>query len=336
LCCAPGLKTCAIADICSTLPSTENIEIVGVDISEQRMHLCKKVLQKYHIDCETRGNKRRVAVASNGEEYSFHEKNNITIQLFQSDGTTFGMAKYQERDLKSLVFDSNVTYEFKHFCGKRKRINKSAKAREKKRLETLAKTLFHSSYGDGKGVGTNSNDAKDASHETCISLFDRVLVDAECSTDGALRHLKHKFKHLSRKKFNGGVEENSKLTDSSRLKELVELQQNLISSGFRLLKPGGIMVYSTCSLATEQNEDEVSWLLSKYGDAAEIVPALPSLLDAKKSSNSRTGLYENTQFDEKTNVSHGRIEGTVRFHPSMYDCCYGGGFFLAKLRKVNK
>merc|ERR1740139_1894196 len=43
--------------------------------------------------------------------------------------------------------------------------------------------------------------------------------------------------------------------------DLIALQRRLIASGFRLLKEGGIMVYSTCSLDKEQNEDVLSWLV---------------------------------------------------------------------------
>ena len=40
-------------------------------------------------------------------------------------------------------------------------------------------------------------------------------------------------------------------------------QKGLILSAFRLLKPGGILVYSTCTFSVEENEEVVNWLLKK-------------------------------------------------------------------------
>jgi 16S rRNA C967 or C1407 C5-methylase (RsmB/RsmF family) len=58
---------------------------------------------------------------------------------------------------------------------------------------------------------------------------------------------------------------------ATRLDALADLQRRLLANGFRLLKPGGTLVYSTCSLALAQNEDVVAWLLARE-PAAAIVP----------------------------------------------------------------
>lgn len=374
LCCAPGLKTCAIMDILSTDIKCR-AHVVGVDISEQRLQLCKNVIRKYHLDPDTScgaSQQRRCFLNSNDATTSVTstKDSNVTIQLFQTDGTTFGMKKCQERDMNALKFDSQVTVELimcRH--GNRKRMNKSAKAREQKRLKEIMSTncrleerrrLVQPAEGAIGAAGvssvvattttagattTNDNMAstQDEDHEEIIiPLFDRVLVDAECSTDGAIRHLWHKCKKSSMTKNNqnhhhkGNLEENLKLTDSLQLKELVELQKKLISSGFRLLKPGGIMVYSTCSLAQEQNECVVSWLLKEYGASVEILPALGAMMD-KKGVGGSSKEPEESQWMEmsKNNIVVGGIPGTVRFHPSIQNEGIGGssGFFLAKLRK---
>jgi tRNA and rRNA cytosine-C5-methylases len=98
------------------------------------------------------------------------------------------------------------------------------------------------------------------------------------------------------------------------------------------------MVYSTCSLAQEQNECVVSWLLKEYGASVEIVPVLGSMLEDKKSfGGSLVEEPEESQWMEmsKNNIVVGGIPGTVRFHPSIQNEGIGGssGFFLAKLRK---
>lgn len=59
---------------------------------------------------------------------------------------------------------------------------------------------------------------------------------------------------------------NEALTDKTKLKELTDLQKRLLRIGFMLTKPGGVVVYSTCSLSTEQNKNVVSWLLAENSD----------------------------------------------------------------------
>jgi len=90
-------------------------------------------------------------------------------------------------------------------------------------------------------------------------------------------------------------------------------------------------VYSTCSLAREQNEDVVSWLLERYPDS-NIVPL------------SFTQDEDILEFDMKDKarsqmISEGSLKGTVRFHPSTNQsfhssAFFGGGFFLSKITKL--
>lgn len=56
-----------------------------------------------------------------------------------------------------------------------------------------------------------------------------------------------------------------------RLAALETLQRRLLENGFRLLRPGGRLVYSTCSLAKRQNEDIVRWFLGRE-PRAQMVP----------------------------------------------------------------
>ena len=100
--------------------------------------------------------------------------------------------------------------------------------------------------------------------------FDRVLVDAECTHDGSARH-------TSKQEDNGFWSRHSKseknrnfFDNEENLKNLTINQRRLILNGFRLLKPGGIMVYSTCSLQKAQNQDIVEWLINEVGDEAEM------------------------------------------------------------------
>ena len=85
-----------------------------------------------------------------------------------------------------------------------------------------------------------------------VHAFDRVLVDAECSTDGALRHRSIEKQRHSYATPPPPPPRSSAWGDTN-MNELIDLQKRLIESGFRLLKRGGIMVYSTCSLSSKQS-----------------------------------------------------------------------------------
>jgi 16S rRNA C967 or C1407 C5-methylase (RsmB/RsmF family) len=98
-------------------------------------------------------------------------------------------------------------------------------------------------------------------------LFDRVLVDAECTHDGSERHV---AKHQDGGFWNREGEQKTErfpYSDPQKFSNLLTLQRALISGGFNRLAPGGLMVYSTCSLDKRQNEDIVQFLLDKYEEA---------------------------------------------------------------------
>jgi len=88
-------------------------------------------------------------------------------------------------------------------------------------------------------------------HNYYESYFDRVLVDAPCSAIGTLHKNKEVIKWFNYKK----------------VKEFSKLQKNLIESAFRCLKEGGYLVYSTCTITYEENEEVIDYLLKKYQNA---------------------------------------------------------------------
>lgn len=86
--------------------------------------------------------------------------------------------------------------------------------------------------------------------------FDRILVDAPCSGTGTLgRHPDARW----RKTVN-------------QLPKLAKTQYRLLASAFALLRPGGTLVYSTCSLEIEENDQVVNHFLHRQTDA-ELVKA---------------------------------------------------------------
>ena len=78
--------------------------------------------------------------------------------------------------------------------------------------------------------------------------FDHVLVDAPCSGSGTWRRNPDKKWTLTPKD----------------LSELSALQQVLLAGAAPLVKPGGSLVYATCSLFYEENEDVVATFLKDH------------------------------------------------------------------------
>lgn len=86
--------------------------------------------------------------------------------------------------------------------------------------------------------------------------FDAILLDAPCSGEGVVRKDPDALKNWS-------PESNA---------STAETQRELIDSAFHALRPGGTLVYSTCTLNRQENEDVVNGLLARYPQAAEVLP----------------------------------------------------------------
>lgn len=84
--------------------------------------------------------------------------------------------------------------------------------------------------------------------------FDRILLDVPCSGEGTFRILK----------------QDSIYRETRRKRRLPDLQKKIIIRGFDLLKPGGVMVYSTCTYNPDENEGVVDFLLKNR--PAQILP----------------------------------------------------------------
>jgi len=102
------------------------------------------------------------------------------------------------------------------------------------------------------------------------------------------------------------------------VRHLAITQRQLIETGFTVLKKGGTLVYSTCSLEPEENEDIVNFLINKYDDAQleEIklpIKRSPAVLE-----------FENKTYNEE-------VSKCLRIWPQDNDT---EGFFIAKIRKL--
>jgi 16S rRNA (cytosine1407-C5)-methyltransferase len=123
-------------------------------------------------------------------------------------------------------------------------------------------------------------------------LFDAILLDAPCGGEGTVRKDPDAMKNWSHE----------------ALIELSNLQKQLIKSAYQALKPGGILVYSTCTLSREENQEVCHYLLNEYTDIE--VCSLSHLFAGAEACAT--------------------AEGYLHVFPHIYD---SEGFFVAAFRK---
>ena len=88
-------------------------------------------------------------------------------------------------------------------------------------------------------------------------MFDRILLDAPCSGTGVIRrHPDIKW-----------------LRKASDISTLVELQQQILKNIWSLLKPGGTLLYATCSILPEENREQIKRFVEQTADAELIAIA---------------------------------------------------------------
>ncbi|MEM4970619.1 MAG: RsmB/NOP family class I SAM-dependent RNA methyltransferase, partial [Sulfolobales archaeon] len=119
------------------------------------------------------------------------------------------------------------------------------------RLRALISNIARMGF---KNIAVMRGDARKI-HRILAKKFERILVDAPCSAEGYI------MIDPSRKRKTGVKE----------LAALVKREIEILASAIELLKSGGILVYSTCSIAPEENEYVISKILEIYDEELEIV-----------------------------------------------------------------
>ncbi len=133
-------------------------------------------------------------------------------------------------------------------------------------------------------------------------MFDKILVDAPCSGTGTIRK---SLKTIG-------------IWNPDMVRRLSITQKQLIETGFDLLKENGILVYSTCSLEPEENEEVIDFLLKKYENA--------KLDEIKLKLNKSPAIlaFDGKKYNEE-------IKKCLRLWPQDNDT---EGFFIAKIKKL--
>lgn len=137
-----------------------------------------------------------------------------------------------------------------------------------------------------------SNESPRKLARTLKISFDKILVDAPCSGEGMFR------------RDPAGIKEWS----PQQVKACSRRQQNILDSAAEMLKPGGYLVYSTCTFSPEENEYTLTCFLAKHPDF-QLEP-LPKL---------------HPDFTESS-----LLPGTIRLYPHRIK---GEGHFIALLRR---
>jgi len=135
------------------------------------------------------------------------------------------------------------------------------------------------------------------------NYFDKILLDAPCTALGTL----------------SSNPEIAVWWSEEKLKKLSAVQHGLFVSAYKALKVGGELVYSTCSIAPEENEIAVQNILDKY--KMEILP-----VSDFKGIEFLPGLaaYQDKKF-------HSKMHNAIRVAPHLHGM---EGFFVVRLRKT--
>ena len=124
-------------------------------------------------------------------------------------------------------------------------------------------------------------------------FFDKILLDAPCTGSGTFStHPELKWRQ-----------------NQIFLNQNVLLQRNLLQKAFFMLKPGGILLYSTCSFYPDEGELQINKVLDKFE-----MEKLPTWISSSYKINDNT------------------LDGAGRFFPTIHNT---NGFFIAKLKKKN-
>ena len=121
----------------------------------------------------------------------------------------------------------------------------------------------------GRGNLLITNNDFSSIYTKFINTFDKIILDAPCSGSGMFR------------------KEDKMKEDWSYQKVLknAEIQKSLILMSYQMLKPGGVMVYSTCSFSYEEDEDVIDHLLNNSD--ATLLDILDSPLFYKNKNNNK-------------------------------------------------
>jgi NOL1/NOP2/fmu family ribosome biogenesis protein len=149
--------------------------------------------------------------------------------------------------------------------------------------------------------------------------FDRVLVDAPCSGEGMFR------------------KEPSSMTAyaSYKIERCVAMQRSILKDVSDLVKPGGRLVYSTCTFNTIENEENICWFLEEHPEFEVEITEMPSGISSRG-----IGRYANRDANRDDDRDDDRDETSVAMRAQVnraalriFTGLSGEGHFVIALKK---
>uniref|UniRef100_A0A6U0KLV3 SAM-dependent MTase RsmB/NOP-type domain-containing protein n=1 Tax=Percolomonas cosmopolitus TaxID=63605 RepID=A0A6U0KLV3_9EUKA len=295
LCSSPGMKLCVASLLFRELTQ---LRFVAVDISKDRLILTKKMFKLWNKDSSIRLMRHDGTLFVGGAFERSHkwEPNTLVWEGGAWYQDWIGMQRQKKGTRTGMVKDAAKKDGTPH--------GDSLQPRKKRKLNTTKRSCTPELHPSGSAMEQRARE--NPTH------YDFVMIDAECTTDGSIKHV---FQYMQ--KYDKTVEDFlQERCNEDQVRETATLQKKLLHNGYKLLKPGGYLLYSTCSLMRDQNEDVVSWLLGQYPNSAKLVdPFQHSVLaDAKQDI-----VYED-----------GKLKHTLRFNPQSTGT---NGLFVAKIFK---
>ena len=163
-----------------------------------------------------------------------------------------------------------------------------------------AKALLHNLEMTGTDNYYVLNETPERLAQAFPAYFDKILVDAPCSGEGMFRK----------------EEEALRLWSPERVADFASQQKTILAEAYKMLRPGGMLLYSTCTFAPEENEEQIAGFLSEHSDME-----LQEIAPYEGFSEGRPEWTAGRQED---------LKKCVRIWPHRMD---GEGHFLALLRK---
>lgn len=147
------------------------------------------------------------------------------------------------------------------------------------------------------GMGNTVVTSTDSAHYTCLGeWFDVVAVDAPCSGEGMFRK-----DETAREEWSEG-----------NVRLCAERQDEILKNAWQVLRPGGVLIYSTCTFNHEEDEGSLERMLTWAEEEVERMETIP--------------------IDEEWGIVVGEVGAFQTFHFYPHRAC-GEGFFAAVARK---
>jgi 16S rRNA C967 or C1407 C5-methylase (RsmB/RsmF family)/NOL1/NOP2/fmu family ribosome biogenesis protein len=159
---------------------------------------------------------------------------------------------------------------------------------DRKRVRILAENM--TKWG---APATTVTSAPAAAFGKLRHTFDVILTDVPCSGEGMFR------------KDEGAIADWS----LAKVRDCARLQREILSDVWEALKPGGLLVYSTCTFNVHEDEEQVQFMVDELGAVPVAVPV-----------------------DESWNI-RGSLQGDLPVYRFMPHRTPGEGLFMAALRK---